>query len=195
MTRNTADYQRADSAHYIHPFTDSKALGTGARIIQRAEGVYLWDSDGNKILDGMSGLWCVNIGYGRRELAEAAAKQMAELPYYNSFFQCATPPAIELAESLAQIAPSGFNRVFFTGSGSEANDTVIRMVAAILGTARGVQAHGYHIAPQRLSRQHNGGGFVGRHGGHARARRSAHTGHRPHPAAVLVWRRAYTHAG
>ena len=128
MTRNTADYQRADSAHYIHPFTDSKALGTGARIIQRAEGVYLWDSDGNKILDGMSGLWCVNIGYGRRELAEAAAKQMAELPYYNSFFQCATPPAIELAESLAQIAPSGFNRVFFTGSGSEANDTVIRMV-------------------------------------------------------------------
>ena len=124
----TAEYQRADFAHYIHPFTDSRQLGQQARIIKRAEGVYLWDSDGNKILDGMSGLWCVNIGYGRPELAAAATQQMTELPYYNSFFQCATPPAIELAATLAELAPAGFKRVFFTNSGSEANDTVVRMI-------------------------------------------------------------------
>lgn len=124
----TADYQRLDAAHHLHPFTDSAAMGASARVIVRADGVYIWDSDGNKILDGMSGLWCVNIGYGRRELVRAAAAQMEELPYYNSFFQSATPATIRLAERLAAIAPPGFNRVFFTGSGSESNDTVIRLL-------------------------------------------------------------------
>lgn len=128
MTRHTGELQQLDAAHYIHPFTDSGAMGAGARIIQRAAGVYLWDSDGNQFLDGMSGLWCVNIGYGRERLAQAAQRQLRELPYYNSFFQCATPVAIEFAEALAQVAPPGFNRVFFTGSGSESNDTVIRMI-------------------------------------------------------------------
>lgn len=124
----TADYQAADAAHYLHPFTDSRELADNARVITRAEGVYLWDSDGNKILDGMSGLWCVNLGYGRQDLIAAATAQMQELPYYNSFFQCATPPAITLAKRLAQIAPPGFNRVFYAGSGSEANDTVVRLL-------------------------------------------------------------------
>ena len=124
----TADFQRLDAAHYLHPFTDSGALGDTARIIVRADGVYLWDSDGNKILDGMSGLWCVNIGYGRHELANAAARQMRELPYYNSFFHCTTPASIQLAEKLAEVSPAGFNRVFYAGSGSEANDTVIRLL-------------------------------------------------------------------
>jgi putrescine aminotransferase len=90
--------------------------------------VYLWDSEGNKVLDGMAGLWCVNIGYGRKELAEAAYQQMLKLPYYNSFFQCANPPAIELATAIAEVAPEHMNHVFFTGSGSESNDTVLRMV-------------------------------------------------------------------
>ena len=85
--RDTAGWQEADSRHHLHPFTDSKALARkGARIITRADGIYLWDSEGNRILDGMSGLWCVNVGYGRAELAEAAARQMRELPYYNTFF-------------------------------------------------------------------------------------------------------------
>ena len=66
-------------------------------MITRAEGVYLYDGEGRQLLDGMSGLWCVAVGYGRRELADVADRQMNELPYYNSFFQCATPPAIELA--------------------------------------------------------------------------------------------------
>ena len=94
----------------------------------RAEGVYLYDSDGQQILDAMAGLWCVNVGYGRAELAEVARAQMLELPYYNSFFQTAHPPAIELARQLVDVTPPQFNHVFFTGSGSEANDTVVRMV-------------------------------------------------------------------
>ena len=127
--RSTADWQRADAAHFLHPFTDFKALGAkGARIITRADGIYLWDSDGHKILDAMSGLWCVNVGYGQRELIDAATRQMAELPFYNAFFQTATPPAIELAELLAEVTPPQFQHVFFSGSGSEGNDTVVRMV-------------------------------------------------------------------
>ncbi len=127
--RTTREWQAADSQHYLHPFTDFKSLAAqGARIITRAEGVYLHDSDGERILDGMAGLWCVNIGYGRRELAEAAYRQMLELPYYNSFFKSAHPPAIELAGLLAEVTPQQFNRVFYAGSGSEANDTIVRMV-------------------------------------------------------------------
>ena len=127
--RTTAAWQELDRQHYLHPFTDYKSLhAKGARVIVKAEGVYLYDSDGNRILDGMAGLWCVNVGYGRRELAEAAYRQMLELPYYNSFFQTAHPPAIELAKQLVDLTPPQFNRVFFTGSGSEGNDTVVRLV-------------------------------------------------------------------
>ena len=130
MTANrmTAEYQALDAAHHLHPFTDFAALGrTGARIITRGEGVYLWDSEGKRILDGMSGLWCVNLGYGRRELIEAATRQLEVLPYYNSFFQTTHPPAVELAALLAEVTPCGLQHVFFTSSGSEANDTVVRM--------------------------------------------------------------------
>ena len=127
--RATREWQELDSRHYLHPFTDFKALAAeGARVIVRAEGPYLYDSEGQRILDGMAGLWCVNVGYGRKELAEAAYRQMQELPYYNSFFKSANPPAIELARELAALTPPQFNRAFFTGSGSESNDTIVRMV-------------------------------------------------------------------
>ncbi len=127
--RSTAQWQAADAAHFLHPFTDFKALANkGSRIITRADDIYLWDSDGQKILDAMSGLWCVNVGYGQRALVDAATRQMGELPFYNAFFQTATPPAIELAELLAEVSPQQFQHVFFSGSGSEGNDTVVRMV-------------------------------------------------------------------
>ncbi|KGK85161.1 aminotransferase [Stutzerimonas degradans] len=125
----TLHWQALSRDHHLPPFTDYKALNAkGTRIITKASGVYLWDSEGHKILDAMAGLWCVNVGYGREELVEAAAKQMRELPYYNLFFQTAHPPAVALAKAIADIAPAGMNHVFFTGSGSEANDTVLRMV-------------------------------------------------------------------
>lgn len=128
-SRTTADWQAADAAHYLHPFTDFKALaGKGSRVITSADNIYLRDSDGNRILDAMSGLWCVNVGYGQRELIDAATRQLETLPFYNSFFQTATPPAIELAELLAEVTPPQFQHVFFSGSGSEGNDTIVRMV-------------------------------------------------------------------
>jgi putrescine aminotransferase len=127
--RSTKEWQQADSAHFLHPFTDFGSLNqSGARIIVKAEGIYVWDSEGKKLLDAMSGLWCVNVGYGQQALVDAASRQMKELPFYNAFFQTSTPPAIELAEILAKISPPQFNHVFFTGSGSEGNDTVVRMV-------------------------------------------------------------------
>ena len=126
---NTLEWQKLDSAHYLHPFTDFKQLAAkGARIVTRAEGVYIYTSEGEKILDGMSGLWCVALGYGRKELSEAAYKQLQELPYYNSFFQSTTTPAIELSRLLKEVTPPQFNHVFYTGSGSEANDTMVRLV-------------------------------------------------------------------
>ena len=130
---STRDIQTLDSAHFIHPFTDHGDLATrGARVIDRAQDIYIWDSEGQKILDGMSGLWCVNAGYGRQELADAAHAQMMKLPFYNSFFQTTNEPAVKLAARLASLAPTvdgrSFQHVFFSSSGSESNDTNVRMV-------------------------------------------------------------------
>ncbi len=130
---DTKAIQALDSAHYIHPFTDHADLATrGARVITQAQGIYIWDSEGQKILDAMSGLWCVNAGYGRKELADAAYQQLMTLPYYNSFFQTTNVPAVQLASKLAALAPEvrgrRFEHVFFSSSGSESNDTNVRLV-------------------------------------------------------------------
>ena len=104
MTLTTAEYQALDHAHFLHPFTDHKRMHErGARIIERAKGVYLWDTDGHRLMDGMAGLWCVNVGYGRKDLAEVARKQIEQLPYYNSFFQTAHPPVIDLSTLLSEV--------------------------------------------------------------------------------------------
>ncbi len=127
---STTRWRESDIQHHLHPFTDYKGLKSegGARIITRAQGITITDSEGNHTLDGMAGLWCVNVGYGRKELAEAAYRQMLELPYYNTFFKTATPPAVELAEKLTEITPPDLNHVFYGSSGSEANDTIVRMI-------------------------------------------------------------------
>lgn len=126
LNHNT-DFQALDAAHHFHPFTDHKELHEqGVRVITSAEGIYLHDSKGNKIMDGMAGLWCVATGYGRQELVEAAASQMTKLPYYNSFFKTTTEPTVLLAQKLASIAPEGFEHVFFACSGSEAVDSALR---------------------------------------------------------------------
>jgi putrescine aminotransferase len=126
---DTRTLQQLDAAHFLHPFTDHAALrDKGARVMVRGDGVYLWDSEGNKIIDGMSGLWCVNVGYGRTSISEAVYRQMETLPFYNSFFNTTNVPAVRLAALLAELAPPQFDHVFFTSSGSEANDTIVRMV-------------------------------------------------------------------
>ncbi|MDF1706847.1 MAG: aspartate aminotransferase family protein [Paracoccaceae bacterium] len=125
----THELQALDAAHHMHPFSTQDVLAKrGARVITRADGVWITDSDGNRIIDGMAGLWCVNVGYGRDRLADVAARQMKELPYYNTFFMTTHVPAIALSQKLAEVAPGDLNHVFYAGSGSEANDTNIRMV-------------------------------------------------------------------
>ncbi len=125
-----AALRRLDVAHHL-PAQSSYKLQRdmgGSRVITRAEGSTLFDGDGNAILDGMAGLWCVDIGYGRKELAEVAYQQMLELPYYNTFFRTATPPPIELAARLAGLLGGELQHIFFNSSGSESNDTILRLV-------------------------------------------------------------------
>ena len=125
----TAELQALDAAHHMHPFSDNSALAKkGVRIMTQGKGVWLTDSEGHRILDGMAGLWCVNIGYGRTSMGDVAKAQMDQLAYYNTFFQTSHVPAIALAAKIAEVAPEGMNHTFFAGSGSEANDTNIRMV-------------------------------------------------------------------
>jgi putrescine aminotransferase len=127
---NIAELVAQDTAHHLHPFTDHRSLHAegGARIVTHGEGAWIWDGNGEKLFDAMAGLWCVNVGYGRKELADAAYRQMLELPYYNTFFKTSTVPATELATKLASLLPAHINSVFFVNSGSEANDTIVRLL-------------------------------------------------------------------
>jgi putrescine---pyruvate transaminase len=118
-----------DALHHLHPFTNHRSLRAGgARVIVRGEGPYIWDSEGKRVLDGMSGLWTANVGHSRKELAEAAYQQMLELPYYNTFFRTTHPSVVILSRKLAELAPGNLNQVFYGSSGSESNDTAIRLI-------------------------------------------------------------------
>ena len=121
--------RRLDAEHHLHPFSNNKLVVEegGGQVYSRADGVYVWDVENRRYLDGMAGLWCVNVGYGREELVEAAARQMRELPYFSTFFGSATPPLVELAAKLCELAPR-FTRATFANSGSEANDTMVWLV-------------------------------------------------------------------
>lgn len=129
MQTTTADLKLLDQAHHLHPFTDFRDYAAhGGRVFSRAEHIYIYTADGQRMLDGMSGLWCCNLGYSQQSIVDAVTAQMQQLPYYNNFFQCSNQPAIELAKALVDVTPARFNHVFFTNSGSEANDTNLRLV-------------------------------------------------------------------
>ena len=122
-------WQSLDNAHHLHPFTVHHELrDKNPRVMTHGKGVYLWDSDGNKILDGMSGLWCTQLGYGVEELADVASASMKELSYYNLFFQTTTPNAAKLSALIAEKTPAGLDQIFFASSGSEANDSAIKFI-------------------------------------------------------------------
>ena len=125
----SAQLQELDALHHLHPFTTHSSLrAAGARVIVRGDGPYIWDSEGKRILDGMAGLWTCNVGYGRKALAQAAYDQMVELPFYNTFFKTTHPPVVALSRKLAELAPDNLNQVFYGSSGSESNDTAIRLI-------------------------------------------------------------------
>lgn len=128
-SNRTRAWQVQDAEHHLHPFTTHPDLrNRGARMITRGEGVYLYDSEGAKILDGMSGLWCTQVGYGNEELVETATKAMKDLAYYNLFFMTSTPPATELAAKVAEKTPGDLNQVLFACSGSEAVDSAYKLI-------------------------------------------------------------------
>ena len=105
MKLDTAGLRQIDQAHHLHPFTDFQEYSEhGGRIMSKAEHVYIYDSEGHRMLDGMSGLWCCNLGYSQKSIVEAVYQQMQQLPYYNNFFQCSNQPAAELAKAMVEIA-------------------------------------------------------------------------------------------
>ncbi|MCB2113278.1 MAG: aminotransferase class III-fold pyridoxal phosphate-dependent enzyme [Parvularculaceae bacterium] len=129
----TSNYTRhireVDNANHLHPFTTHHDLRkNGPRVITHAQGVYVYDSEGNKILDGMAGLWCVQLGYGVEELAQTAYDTLKKLSYYNLFFQTTTPYAAELAALIASKTPAGLDQILLSSSGSEANDSALKMI-------------------------------------------------------------------
>jgi L-2,4-diaminobutyrate transaminase len=126
------DWSRVDADSILHPATNADVLAQdGARIIESGTGIYLTDSDGHELIDGVAGLWCVNAGYGRAELADAMQRAAMNLGYYHSFAGMSNLPQIQLAERLLQIGPAGMSKVFFGSGGSDANDTVVKLTRYI----------------------------------------------------------------
>lgn len=129
QTYDTRAIQEQDRAHHLHPWTDFAALDErGALVLTEAKGAHVFDSDGNKYLDGIAGLWCVNVGYGRAEIARAMAEQAERMVYYSSFGAHTSPPAAALARKLAELSPRGLSHVLFGTGGSMANDSAVRMI-------------------------------------------------------------------
>jgi len=146
-----------DIASLVHQQTNlDQHARDGAVIIERGEGCRVWDSEGREYIEAMAGLWCASLGFSERRLADAAHKQMLELPYYHTFFQKGHTPAVELAEKLLQVAPAGMRRVLFQCSGSEANDAAIKLAWLYWGIQGAAGAHQDDRAGARLSRQHGG---------------------------------------
>jgi len=129
VTDQPNSIEARDKAYHLHSYTNARALERdGSLVIDRGEGIYVYDVSGKKYIEAMSGLWSVGVGFGENRLVEAAARQMAKLPYYHTFTARSHAPSIELAEKLIQMAPVPMSKAYFTNSGSEANDTAVKMV-------------------------------------------------------------------
>ena len=127
MVSNPNSNRKSDIAYALHPYTNLAAHEEqGPLVITKGDGIYVWDDKGNQYLEGLAGLWCVSLGFSETRLADAAARQFADLPYSHTFAHRSTEPVIELSERLISIAPSGMAKAFFLNSGSEAIDTAIK---------------------------------------------------------------------
>ncbi len=129
FNREAEQTWRDDKAHFVHPFTHFDSFRRdGSLVITEAKGAYVFDSSGKRYLDGIGGLWCMSIGFGEEEMVEAVAAQSRRLSFYSAFVNMTNSPAVALATKLAQRAPGDLNRVFYTSSGSDANDTAVRLI-------------------------------------------------------------------
>ena len=148
----------ADRKHLIHPVVSYRAHeARGVTVLESAQGVFLRDADGNELLDAFSGLWCVNTGYGHASIVEAAARQMARLPYATGYFHFGSAPAIELAQQLVARAPASLAHVYFTLGGSDAVDSALRFITHYYN-ATGRPAKKHIIA---LARGYHGSSAIG----------------------------------
>src|SRR5688572_2815847 len=128
QTHDTTDLIAKGKAHLLNPVSNLRqAREHGPLVIARGEGVHVWDTDGNRYIDGFAGLWNVNVGHGRRELAAAMAAHAQEIAFSPTFFGLATPPAIELAARLAELFPGDLNHFQFTSGGAESNETALKI--------------------------------------------------------------------
>lgn len=128
---SVAELRDLDRSHHLHPFTNHRDMhGPGTHLIKSGDGCFLIDQDDRRLLDGLAGLWCVNVGYNCVAITEAVHRQMEQLPYYPSFFNSTTESPILVAEFLAQKAPARLNRAVFSNSGSEANETALKTIRA-----------------------------------------------------------------
>ena len=189
VSARTKRLQKLDALHHIHPFTQTELLNReGVRVITRAKGIYVWDSEGHKLIDGMAGLWCVQVGYGNKELARAGAEALRTLPYYNHFFKTTNPWTVELAAKLATLLPEGHSRVLFANSGSEANDAALKLIR-YYWNLKGRPEKKIHLSRAALlSRRDDGGGVAVGADPDASAMGSAASGLRQGAHALLVRR-------
>ena len=118
-----------DIAYHLHSYTHPKTLAKeGPHIINKGDGIYVYDDNGEKFIEGMSGLWCTSLGFSEEELIKTITEQLKKLPFYHSFAGKTADPAIDLAENLIENAPVKMSKVFFANSGSEANDTAVKII-------------------------------------------------------------------
>jgi len=129
LPHTTEEYRSVHAARHLLPFEDNRSIDTVAtRVMVKGEGIYLWDSDGQRFMDGMSGLWCTAAGYGRPELVAAVTQQLQQLSYCSQYFNTTHPALVRLTAKLLHLLPGDFARILYTNSGSEANETLIRVV-------------------------------------------------------------------
>ena len=182
----------ADIAHSMHPYTNMRAHEEqGPMVIARGEGIRVFDDKGKEYIEGMAGLWSVAVGFSESRLKDAAMKQMELLPYYHTFAHKAHEPSIRLAEKLAEMTPGDLNHCFFTNSGSEANDTVVKMVW-FMNNALGRPNKKKFLARNKgLSRHHHRLRLSDRPAGEPRRFRPARDPRHPpdHPASLALRQR------
>ena len=152
--KNFEQIRSFDNENFVHPWESMKKVGTNSRTFaETAEGIYIYDENGQKLIDGPGGMWCVQIGYGRKEMAEAIADQVHKMPYYSPWNMSASPSAL-LARKIAERAPADLKHVFFTTCGSTAVDTAIRFVHFYNNVREKPKKKTYHLAGKLLPRQH-----------------------------------------
>ena len=163
MTLRSNSAAARDIAFHLHSYTNAKKNeAEGSLVLASGKGIYVYDENGKAYLEGLSGLWCLSLGYGEERLIEAANRQMRKLPYYHTFTQKVADVTVDLAEKLIAIAPVPMSKVFFCNSGSEANDSVVKMVWYLQQRPRPAGEEEDHRPPRRLSRRDRGRGLAHR---------------------------------